>query len=51
MKLRTLALFLASLALAPIAPAASWPEKPIRIMVSEQNKWLEVIRAAGIKGE
>jgi tripartite-type tricarboxylate transporter receptor subunit TctC len=22
-----------------------------KLMVSEQNKWLEVIRAAGIKGE
>ena len=33
LSLGTLALFLASLALIPIAPAASWPEKPVRIII------------------
>ncbi len=31
--LRTLGLLLASIAIIPIAPAANWPEKPIRIII------------------
>ena len=33
LSLKTLALSVASLILAPIAPAASWPERPIRIII------------------